>query len=155
DVLVRDVEMGERAENGRMRRRREPDVLIAQALERLVSLEAERLEIDLDEVRLDLLELDPQARVAQALGQPSRPHMILRQAIDVVIERIDAGRGDDSRLAHRPAEEMLDAPRLHHPLFGAGDDRAERAPETLREAERDRVEVRSDSRGLLAGCDRR
>jgi len=42
--------------------------------------------------------------------------MVVRDAVDVVVEGIQRGRGDDPRLTHRAAEEVLPAPRLHHQL---------------------------------------
>src|SRR5437667_11154489 len=53
------------------------------------------------------------------------------------------------------AELMLVATRAQHSLRGAGDDRAEWATETLREADRDRVRMRGDRRRFHAARDRR
>ena len=64
----------------------------------------------------------------------------------MVVERVQPCRSDDPRLAHRAAEEVLRPPRLRHELHGSGHERAERAPEALREAERHRVEVPSNLR---------
>ena len=83
------------------------------------------------------------ARPASASPSASRlrPRVVVGEPLDVVVERVDAGRGDDPRLAHRTAEEVLHAPRVRHHLGGAGEERAERAAETLRETERDGVEA--------------
>ena len=40
----------------------------------------------------------------QRLGEPPRPRVIVGDAVDVVLERVHAGRGDDAGLAHRAAE---------------------------------------------------
>ena len=42
--------------------------------------------------------------LGQALGQAARVGVVLGQAVDVVVERVDAGGGDDAGLAHRAAE---------------------------------------------------
>jgi hypothetical protein len=82
----------------------------------------------------------------QTLGQPPGPRVIVREPLDVVVERVDPGRSDDPRLPHRTAELVLESPGLPHQLVGAGDQRPERAPEPLGEADRDRVEVSCDLR---------
>ena len=46
----------------------------------------------------------------QASREPSRAGVIVGEPLDVVIERVDARRRDDPRLAHRAAEEVLFAP---------------------------------------------
>ncbi len=70
--------------------------------------------------------------------------MILREPLDVVIERVETRRGDDPRLAHRAAEPVLLDPRLRHQLGGAGKQRAKGTAEPFREAERHRVEIAAD-----------
>jgi hypothetical protein len=67
--------------------------------------------------------------------------VVVREPLDVVVERVDAGRRNDPRLAHRAAEEVLLAPRALHELVRAGEQRAKRTAETFREAERHRVEA--------------
>ncbi len=64
----------------------------------------------------------------------------------MVLERVDAGRGDDAGLPHRAAEEVLRAAGGGHQLRRARDERAERAAEPLREAERDDVDAAPDLR---------
>ena len=81
-----------------------------------------------------------------ALGEPARARVVVGEPLDVVVERVDAGGGDDPRLAHRAAEEVLLAPRALDRLGRAREERAERAAEALREAERDGVEARADRR---------
>ena len=131
--------MRDGAEHPRPHRRREPDALAEEPLERIADLEAESADVDLNEVRLDLLEVDRDACLVQPLAEAAGARVILREPLDVVVERVDAGRGDDPRLAHRSAELMLVPPRAQHSLRRPGDDRAERAAEPLREADRDRV----------------
>ena len=57
------------------------------------------------------VEVDREPGRAPALREPPRPQVVVRQAVDVVVERIDAGGRDDARLAHRAAEQVLLAPR--------------------------------------------
>ena len=85
-----------------------------------------------------------------AACQPSaealRARVVVGEPLDVVVERVDAGRGDDPRLPHRAAEQVL-LPRhaFAHRLARAGEERAERAAEPLRETERDGVESAADT----------
>ena len=97
--------------------------------------------IELHEVRLHLVEVDREACLGQPLAESARVRMVLGEPVDVVIERVEASGRDDSRLAHRPSEEMLEPARLRHALVRPGDDRPKRTAEALREAERDRVEL--------------
>src|SRR4029079_3258426 len=83
--------------------------------------------------------------------QTARAGVILGQPVDVVLERVDTGRRDDPRLAHRAPEEVLLAPRPLDALRRAPEQRAERAAEPLREAERDGVEQPRNPRGGDAG----
>ena len=81
--------------------------------------------------------------------------MVVGKALDVVLERVHACGRDDPRLAHRAAEEVLQAPRRPHPLLGACDERAEGAAEPLREAEGDGVRRPRQVGGRDAERDRR
>ena len=72
--------------------------------------------------------------------------MVVGEPLDVVIEGEDAGRGDDPSLPHGAAELMLEPPPLRHQLGRPRDERPERAPEALREADRHRVELPGDIR---------
>ena len=128
------IEVRHRPKPSRVGRHREPDSVLAQPSERLVRGELERAKVDLHEVRLDLREIDRHSRGDEPLGQPPCPLVVLREPVDVVLERIDARRGDDSGLSHRAAEEVLEPARLLHRLDGAGDQRAEWAAEPLRQA---------------------
>ena len=80
--------------------------------------------------------------------------MVVGKPIDVVLERVDARSRDDPGLPHRAAEAMLLDARLRHQLVRAGDHGPERTAETLREAERHRVEEPAEPRSGNAGCDR-
>ncbi len=115
----------------------------------------ERCDVDLDEVGLDAVGVDRKPGLGEAARKPLRPRVVVGQAVDVVVERVDTGRRDDPGLAHRAAEEVLQPTRVAHHLGVAGKDRAERAAEPLREAERDGVEPRSDLGRLDAERDGR
>ena len=116
-------------------------------------MQPEGADVDLDEVRLDLLEVDRDARLVQPLAEAAGAGVVLGQPLDVVVEGVDARGGDDPGLAHRAAELVLVAPRAQHPLRRPRDDRAERAAEPLREADRDRVGVARDRGRLIAARD--
>ena len=99
-----------------MDRRREADAGIREPRQRVGPLEAETGRVDLDEVRLHLLEIHRDARLVETLRERLRASVIVREPLDVVIERVEAGRGDDPGLPHRTAEEVLLAPRMGHQL---------------------------------------
>ena len=136
-----------------MHRPRHADTFAEQALDRLADLHAESADVDLDEVRLHLLEVDRDAGFVQALGETPCARVVVGQPLDVVVERVDARRSDDPRLPHRAPELVLEAPCAQHPLGRACDDRSQRAAEALREADRDGVAVTGDRRRLLAARD--
>ena len=71
----------------------------------------------------------------------------------MVVERVDARGRDDPCLPHRAAEQVLEATGARHRLLRSGEERAERAAEPLREAERHRVEAPADRRRLLPAPD--
>ena len=100
---------------------REANPCLAQDLQRLRPVELERLEVDLDEVRLHLAQVDRRARGDERVRKPSRPDVIVGEPVDVVVERVDAGRRHDSRLPHRPAEQVLLAPGPLDELPRAGE----------------------------------
>ncbi len=95
-----------------------------QARERLVAAEPQRGEVDLDEVRLDLLEVDGQARVVERLRESARVRVVVGEALDVVVERVHARGGDDPGLTHGAAEEVLLAPRSVDQLARSREQRA-------------------------------
>ena len=154
DVLIRDAEVRHGPDDGRVDRRREADALVAKARERVRAREAERRDVDLDEVRLDLLESDGDVRAScETLGEQAGTRVVVGEPVDVVLERVDARRGDDPGLAHRAAEEVLLAPGALDQLARAREQRAERAAQALRETERDGVEAGGDLGGVDAERD--
>src|SRR5439155_13225005 len=155
DVVVVDVEMRHSTEDARMRSRREADPLPGEPRERVARVEVEYADVDLDEVRLHLLQIDRHAGGVQTLGQSPGPHVVVGEPRDVVVEGVDAGRRNDSGLPHRSAELVLETPRLLHQLVRAGDERPERAAEAFRETECDRVELPGDVGRRNTARDRR
>ena len=126
---------------------READACRCEPGQRLLRGQPERADGQLDEVGLDLVQVDRQPGLEQAFREPARPRVILGEPVDVVVEGVDAGGRDDPGLAHRPAEQVLEAPRLHHQLVGARDQGPERAAEPLGEAQRRGVRMLGDLRG--------
>ena len=68
--------------------------------------------------------------------------MIVRQPIDVVVERMDASRRANAGLAHRTTEALLPAPDLIDEFAGAGDNSADRRAQSLREIDPGRIPSR-------------
>ena len=86
--------------------------------------------------------LDP-VHLAEGLGEAPRVGVVLGEAVDhavrAVAERDQSGRGKDPRLAHPAADHLARAARAPDHVLRPDDHRSDRAGQTLREAERDRV----------------
>ena len=78
--------------------------------------------------------------LGQALGQPARVGMVVGQALDHPVRAVaqgdEAGGGEDPDLAQPATDELAAAARPPDEVLRADDDRADRAAEPLREAER-------------------
>src|SRR5438045_7061615 len=61
------------------------------------------------------------------------PYTTLFRSLDVVVEGVDSRRGDDARLAHGAAHQVLAAPRLPRELGGRRQQSSERAAEARSE----------------------
>src|SRR5439155_8162308 len=109
--------------------------------------------VDLDEVRLHLVEVDADARLRETFGKAASTRVVVDDAVDVVVERIQRCRCDDPRLAHRAPEVVLAATRLRHQFHGARDQRAERTAEPFRETEGHGVEAAPDPGRIDTGRD--
>src|SRR5438132_2377317 len=70
DVLVRDVEMGDGAEHRRVHGAREPDACGVEPLPSLGARQPERSDVDVDEVRIDLLVVDRKPGRGQNIAEP-------------------------------------------------------------------------------------
>src|SRR6478672_2619056 len=110
DVVVRDVEMHDGPHDRRMDGVGDPDALGYGTCLRLLPGECEGRDVDLDEVRLGLRRIDRHPGRCPALGEPTGAGMVVRDPLDVVLERVDTGSGDDPGLAHRASEEVLATP---------------------------------------------
>ena len=80
----------------------------------------------------------------QALGQPLRQRMVLRQTLDVVIERVRRRGCQHARLAHATAQHLAPAQRAGDQGARAAQRRADRRAQPLAEAHRDAVEIAGD-----------
>ncbi len=101
--------------------------------------------VDLEEheVRLGLGDVH---HPAQRLEQGAGVRVVLGQPLDVVVERVQAGGGEDAGLAHRAAPHLLVAPGAADQLLRPGEDRADRRAEALGEVEPRAVEAGRPSR---------
>src|SRR5690348_17084196 len=86
DLVGSDVEVRHGADHRRVDRRRQAHTGLAKPSERLVARQAEGCEVDLDEVRLDSLQVDGEAGTVPRLGKTARVGVILGQTLDVVVE---------------------------------------------------------------------
>ena len=81
-------------------------------------------------------------RARQRLGEAARVGVILGQPRDVVLERVEAGGGEDAGLAHAAAEHLAPAVRAVDERLRAREQRADRRAEPLGQADADGVERR-------------
>ena len=82
------------------------------------------------QIGLGLLHLDA-VDLRQAARQRPRIGVIVGEAVDVMVERVDAGRGADAGLPHRSAEPLLPAPDVVDESARAGNHAADRRAEAL------------------------
>ncbi len=94
-------------------------------------------DIEHEDVRFHGVDVDGDRRDRlQVFGQALRMFMVFLQPAHVVFECIHARSRQNPGLAHRPAVHPAKAPQVGHERGIAGDDeRADRRPEALREAE--------------------
>ena len=127
-IAARDVEMGAGADAAV--HHGEQHAALAQRLDHLVAGDAGAVGLEEHQIGLGLLHLD-----AVDLRQPARQRagigVIVGEAVDVMVERVDAGRGADAGLPHRAAEALLPAPDLVDEVARAGDHAADRRAEAL------------------------
>ena len=109
-----------------------------------------------DDVRLDRRQVELDVVAAQELvGEQARVRMVVAEAIDVVGQRVRAGRGEDAGLAHRPTRHAPVPMRSLDELAGPRQHRAGRRAEPLAQRQRDEVEAGSElRRRTAAGNDR-
>ncbi len=69
-----------------------------------------RIHVEPDQVRFHLRRIESQARrVSDGLGDQTGVAMVLRQSLDVVIQRVQCRRRDHAGLAHAAAEQLADS----------------------------------------------
>ena len=83
-------------------------------------------------------------RPARPVGEAGRQRVVVGEAVDVVVERVQRRRGDDAGLAHAAADHLAPAVRAGDERARADQRRADRRAEALREADRDLIERRRD-----------
>ncbi len=81
--------------------------------------------------------------------------MILRQAVDVVLERVETRRSDDPGLPHRPAEHVLVATGGLDERRRPGQHRSDRRAQPLRQVDPDRIDLPGELRRARAAGDDR
>ena len=84
--------------------------------------------------------LDPEAERCEALRQARRVRVVLGQALDVVLERVEARRREDAGLAHAAAEQLARPVQRSRSSAELATSEPDRRAEPLREADRHRVE---------------
>ena len=92
------------------------------------------------------------SRTASAMSL--RVGVVLGQALDVVLERVEGAGGDDAGLPHAAAERLCDGGGRGRSASSRADERrADRGAEALAEADADRVEVLGPLGGRNAAGD--
>ena len=102
-----DVEM--RAGANAAVHHREQNAALAQGLDHLVAGDAGAVRLEEHQIGLGLLHLDA-VDLRQPARQRARIGVIVGEAVDVMVERVDAGRGANAGLPHRSAEALFPAP---------------------------------------------
>ena len=92
--------------------------------------------------------IDREAELLEPGGQPARVRVVVGESLDVMLERVEARRGEDAGLAHAAAQHLARAVHAPDHLVRAAHERADRRAEALGEAEGHRVEgLGPDRRG--------
>src|SRR5690606_21834181 len=131
DVLRRHVEVADGADDT-WQQRAHQDTALSKAINELGVAEASPGDAEKHHVGLrdGRQHLD-----AGDLGQPGGElpgiGVVFGQTLDMVLQGVDPGRGDDARLTHRPADLMLVEARLLDEFGAPGQHRADRAPQPL------------------------
>src|SRR5206468_8173148 len=115
DIRPADIEVRDRAEPLRPVRRH-PHARLRKLGRGCLSRSAVALQVDHDDVRLRVGGSDG-GTAGQQLGEPLRVRVIFRNAIEIVIERIESGRGENPGLPHAAAQSFADFPRARAPVF--------------------------------------
>ena len=109
-----------------------------------------------EDVRVDRRRVDD---IGLALSRPrgdgAGAGVVLGEALDVVVERPEAGRGEDTDLAHRPARHTAVADERRDSVARGGHDGSAGRAEALRERDHRDVEPSGELRHAAPGDDRR
>ena len=108
-----------------------------------------------DDVGLDVARVELDARhFGQGICQPTRPGVVLDEALDVVGQGVAGRGGEDTGLAHGPAEALFPPPCFVDEVLVPGESGSHRRPKSLREIDPNAVEWLHQRRRRLAGDDR-
>src|SRR5882757_2438425 len=91
---------------------------------------------DVDVENIGLRKLHLQANVAKSDGEKLRVGMILREAFDIVFQRVEAGCRKDSDLPHPSSQSFSPAQCGADDVVGTQEHRACRRAQSLRQANR-------------------
>jgi len=138
DPGVIDVEMGHGSHGARVQGPHADPLGLEPAAEIVGVGDAEDHDVRLHQRGI---ELDPR-KPGEALRQAAGARVIVPEALDVVIERVEGRGGDYSGLAQGPAEHLLPPPGLRDEVVGAGQTGADRRSQALAEVDPGRVEGR-------------
>ena len=116
--------------------------------------QAETGHVKKDQVRIDRLNLNA-LYLIQALGKCLGVLVIVDQAIDVVLERIDRPRGDDAGLAHSTTKLMFPAPSPFDKSPRPSQGSPNRCAQALAEIDPDRINLGGIVCRRDAGADHR
>src|SRR5207248_2331453 len=137
DVRAADVEMRDGAQSARPVRR-EPHAGRRELGRGGFGRNTVTLQIDHDDVRLRAGRPDGLA-VGQKFGKSFRVLVILHNAIEIVIERIQSRRRENAGLPHPAAESFANLPGAGSSVLPESQTRADGATEGLGDAHHDRV----------------
>ena len=150
-----DIEM--RARPHRMEAERvQENPLLAKRFDEPLRRAERRIDADPDEIRVD--------RRRREFQSGTRPHrggehlgvgVIVRQAFDVMIERVEGAGRQDAGLPHAAAELLADAASLRDEIARADEGRADRSAQAFAVADRQRVEAAGPVAARNAGGDDR
>jgi hypothetical protein len=109
---------------------REQNAALAQGLDQLVAGDAGAIRLEEHQIGLGLLHLDA-IDLRQPPCQRAGVGMIVGEAVDVMVERRDAGRGANAGLPHRSAEALFPAPDVIDEGVRSRDNAADRRAEAF------------------------
>ena len=93
---------------------------------------------------------DIEAALAEPLGKPRGPFVVMLQPLDVVFERVQTSRRENAALPHPATEHLAPAPRFGDEVRAAAEHGAGRCAKALGEADRHRVAMPCQHRGVYS-----